>query len=66
MIGVQCQLMICRGQCIRASKDAFFVVNSSMGKFIFKSKFSLLSSFQIKFGRVVNGLGGQKSYQRSI
>ena len=37
-----------------------------MGKLTFKSNFSLLSSFQVKFERVVNGSGGQKSYQRSI
>ena len=29
MIGIQCQLMICRGH-IRASKGTFFVVDSSM------------------------------------
>ena len=44
----------------------FFVVNSSMGKLMFKSNFALFSSFQVKFERVVNGLGGEKSYHRSI
>ena len=60
-------LMICRGH-IRASKSAFhfFVVNGSMGNLMAKSNFALLSSFQIEFERVINGLGGQKLYQRSI
>ena len=30
------------------------------GKLTFKSNFALWSSFQVKFERVVNGLGGQK------
>ena len=60
-------LMICRGH-IRASKSTFhfFVVNGSMGNLMAKSNFALLSSFQIEFERVINGLGGQKLYQRSI
>ena len=59
--------MICRGH-IRASKGAFqfFVVKSSMRKLTFKSNFAFLSSFQVNFEKVVNGLGGQKSYQSSI
>ena len=36
-----------------------------MGKLTFKSNFALWSSFQVKFERVVNGLGGQKSSQMS-
>ena len=62
MIGVLCKLMICRGN-IRTSKDAFqifFAIDNSIGKFMFKSNFALLSLFQLKFERVVNGLGGQK------
>ena len=57
-------LMICRGH-IRASKGTFqfFVVTSFMVKLIFKSNSIPLSSFQVKFERVVNGLGGQKLYQ---
>ena len=44
---------------IRAPKGAFqiFVVNSSMGQLM--SNLLLLSSFQIEFERVINGLGGQ-------
>ena len=38
----------------------FFVVKSSMGKLMSKSNFSPLSSFQVKFDRVINGLLGQK------
>ena len=53
-------LKSCRGH-NRSSKGAFqiFVVNGSKGKLTFKSNFSLLSSFQVKFERVINGLGGQ-------
>ena len=53
-------LMICRGY-IRASKGKFqfFVLNSSMGKLMSNSNVSLLPSFQVKFKRAVNGLGGQ-------
>ena len=68
MIGVQYQLMICRGH-IRASKGTFqifFVVDGSMAKLIFSFNFALWSSFQVEFERVVNGLGGQKSSQGSI
>ena len=36
-----------------------------MGKLTFKSNFALWSSFQVKFERVLNGLGGQKSSQMS-
>ena len=59
--------MICRGH-IRASKDVFqfFVVNSSMGKLISKSDFSLFSSLQVKFERFVNRLEGQNLDQSSI
>ena len=59
--------MICRGH-IRASKGTFqfFEVNGPMGKLTFKSNFALLSSFQVKFERVVNGLGGQISHHLSI
>ena len=67
MIGVQCQLMICRGH-IRASKGTFqfFFVDGSMANLHFSSIFALWSSFQVKFERVVNGLGAQKSSQGSI
>ena len=67
MIGVQCQLIICRGH-ISPSKGAsiFFTVDGSMVKLMSKSNLALLSSFQAKFERVVNGLGGQKSNQLSI
>ena len=43
MIGIQYQLMICRGH-TRASKGTFqfFIVDSCMGKMTFKSKLSLL------------------------
>ena len=54
-------LLICRGY-IRASKCAFhffLAVKSSMGKLTLKSNFALLSSFLVKFKKVVNGLGGQ-------
>ena len=47
MIGVQCQLMICRGH-IRVSKGTFqkkIAVDSSMEKLMFKSKFSLCLHF---------------------
>ena len=44
----------------------FFAVNTSMEKLIFKPNFALLSSFQVKFERVINGLGGQISYCLSI
>ena len=37
-----------------------------MGKLTFKMNFTLLSSLQVKFERVVNGLGGQISYHLSI
>ena len=33
----------------------FFMINSSIGKFMFKSNFALLSSFQVKFEMVLNG-----------
>ena len=48
--------MICREH-NRASKSVFhfFVVDGSMGKLTFKSNFALLSSFQVKFERDVNG-----------
>ena len=36
------------------------------GKLTFQFNFALWSSFQVKFERVVNGLGGQKSSQVSI
>ena len=59
--------MICRRH-MRASKSAlhFFVGNGFMGNLMAKSNFVFLSSFQIEFERVINGLGGQKLYQRSI
>ena len=58
-------LMICRGK-IRASKGVFqiFKADVSMTKFTSNLKMSILSSLQVIFGRVVNGLGGQKSYKR--
>ena len=67
MIGVQCQLMICRGH-IRASKGTFQIFCGSQfyGKLTFKFNFALWSSFQVEFETVVNGLGGQKSSQGSI
>ena len=63
----QCQLMICRVH-IRVSKGAFhsfFVVDGSMVKWTPKSNISFLSSFPVPFEIVINGLGGQNSYQRS-
>ena len=67
MIGVQCQLMICRGH-IRASKGTFqiFFCLTVLWQIDIKSNFALWSSFQVEFERVVNGLGGQKSSQGSI
>ena len=68
MIGVQCQLMICRGH-IRASKGTFQIFlwgTRFYGKLTFSFNFALWSSFQVEFERVVNGLGGQKSCQGSI
>ena len=58
-------LMICRGK-IRASKGAFkiFKADVSMTKFTSNSKISILSSLQVIFERVVNRLGGQKSYKK--
>ena len=58
-------LMICRGK-IRASKGAFQIIKAdvSMTKFTSNPKFSILSSLQVTFERVVNRLGGQKSYKR--
>ena len=59
--------MICRGH-IRASKGTFQFFSGwhFYDKLTFKSNFALWSSFQVKFERVVNGLGGQKSSQGSI
>ena len=37
------------------------MVDSSMVKLMSKSNFSLLSSLQVVFKRVVNGAGGQKN-----
>ena len=67
MIGVQCQLMICRGH-IRASKDTFqiFLWLTVLWQIDILVKFCTFSSFQVEFERVVNGLGGQKSSQGSI
>ena len=67
MIGVQCQLMICSGH-IRACKGTFqiFFCLTVLWQIDIKSNFSLWSSFQVEFERVVNGLGGQKSSQGSI
>ena len=64
---VTVSLMICRGE-IRASKGAFqiFKADVSMTTLTSNSKFSILSSLQVIFERVVNGLGGQKSYKRWI
>ena len=42
------------------------MVDRSMVKLMSKSNFSLLSSFQVKSERVVNGFGSQKSYQNSV
>ena len=67
MIGVQCQLMICRGH-IRASKGAFkiFLWLTVAVKIDILVKFCTLFSFQLQFQWVVNGSGGQKSSQGSI
>ena len=67
MIGVQCQLMICRGH-IRASKGAFkiFLWFTVAVKIDILVKFCTLFSFQLQFQWVVNGSGGQKSSQGSI
>ena len=67
MIGVQCQLMICRGH-IRASKGTFQVILwlTVLWQIDILVKFCTLSSFHVEFERVVNGLGGQKSSQGSI
>ena len=42
------------------------MVDGSVVKLTSNSNFVLLSSFQVKFERIVNGIGGQKSHQRSI
>ena len=55
-------LMICRGH-IRASNGTFQIFLWLMGLWQY---FALWSSFQVKFERVVNELGGQKSAQLSI
>ena len=67
MIGVQCQLMICRGH-IRASKDTFqmFLWVMVLWQIDILVNFVLCSSFQVEFQRVLNGLGGQKCSQSSI
>ena len=59
MIGVQCQLMICREH-IRASKDAlqiFLWLMVLCNNWHFKSNFALLSSFWLWFQRIKNGFG---------
>ena len=68
MIGVQCQLMICRGH-IRATKGTFQIflwltVLWQIDILVQILHFGL--HFKCKFERVVNGLGGQKSSQGSI
>ena len=67
MIGVQCQLMICREH-IRASKGTFqiFMWLTVLWQIDILVQFCTWSSFQVEFERVVNGLGGQKSSQGSI
>ena len=67
MIGVQCQMMICRGH-IRASKGTFqiFLWLTVLWQIDILVQFALWSSFQVEFERVVNGLGGQKSSQGLI
>ena len=62
MIGVQCQLVICRGH-IRASKGTFqiFFCLTVLWPIDIKSNFALWSSFKVEFERVVNGLGGHRS-----
>ena len=67
MIGVQCQLMICRGH-IRASKGTFkiFLWLTVAVKIDILVKFCTLFSFQLQFQWVVNGSGSQKSSQGSI
>ena len=59
MIGVQCQLMIYRGH-IRASKGTIqiFLWLTVLWQIDILVQFVLWSSFQVKFERVVNGLGG--------
>ena len=66
MIGVQCQLMICRGH-IRASKGTFqiFLWLTVLWQIDILVQFVLWSSFQLEFERVVNG-SGQKASQGSI
>ena len=65
MIGVQ--LMICRRH-IRASKSTFqfFLWLTVLLQIDIYFNFALLSSFQIEFKRVVNGLGDPKSSRGSI
>ena len=60
-------MMICREH-IRASKGTFqiFLWLTVLWLIDILVQFALLSSFQVKFERVVNGLGGQKSSQGSI
>ena len=60
MIGVKCQLKICRGH-IKVSRVnlKMFAVDSSLIKLISKSDFLLLSSFLLQFEGVINGLGSQ-------
>ena len=60
MIGVQCQLMICRGH-IRPSKGTFkiFLWLTVAVKIDILVKFCTLFSFQLRFQWVVNGSGGQ-------
>ena len=67
IIGVQCQLMICRGH-IRASKGTFqiFLWLMVLWQIDIYFNFVLWSSFQVEFERVINGLGGQKSSHGSI
>ena len=67
MIGVQCQLMICRGH-IRASKGTFqiFLWLMVVWQIDILVNFALLSSFQVEFERVVNEFGDQNSSQGSI
>ena len=68
MIGVQCQLMICRGH-IRASKGTFQIflwltVLWQMDILVQFLHFDL--HFKSNLKKVINGLGGQKSSQGSI
>ena len=52
--------------CIKPYGFLVFCAWRFYGKLTFMSNFALRFSFQVKFERVINGLGGQKSSQGSI